>query len=148
MGQLSVEVDGVSGHTLMDGDERIGPCLEIIYQSNYFWLPVSGDFTLSFEPPTSLRDLVWRPALLEMGSAEVHRVFLPARFHIDPSKTWSDSLLLGRETAWEKSNRFQQEIGRGQKVLSTEVEDFPILALSRLSVSGTKCDQRCLAESN
>jgi len=134
--QFSVGIDECQVERVGDGDERLGPCLECILQGRYHWLPISEPFSITFSPPTSVRDLIWRPAAFVRGGKPAVFVFIPARFDMSFGGGISDSLLLGRETFWNsETGEAGIQIGVGQKVLSTEAEDIPIMSISGLSVS-------------
>ena len=112
-----------------DGDARLGPCLEIIAQGKYVWLPFASVRRLVCEAPQELRDLIWLPAKLEIDDSGSLDVFVPARY----PGAQSDEHRLARRTDWSELSG-DLYIGQGQKCLSTDVDLTGLLDLRSLRI--------------
>jgi len=63
-----------------DADMRLGPVLEAVLDGKYHWVPLERLASVTFEPPTDLRDLVWLPATFGwIGGGETVG-FVPSRY--------------------------------------------------------------------
>ena len=65
---------------LADADQRFGPVFEVIFNGQYYWVPMSRVRALRTEEPTDLRDLVWLPAEIEWINDTKIMVMLPSRY--------------------------------------------------------------------
>lgn len=120
-------LNGVSFEWLCDGDARLGPCLEVIAQGRYVWVPFVSMRGLRCEPPQELRDLIWLPAKLEIDDSGDLDVFVPARY---PGAV-SDEHRLARRTDWDSLSG-ELYVGHGQKCLSTDADLTGLLDLREL----------------
>jgi type VI secretion system protein ImpE len=132
-------LNGKPFSTLTDSDERIGARLEVFAGGDYLWIPLRHIASLQIDPPARLRDLLWTPARLRMGSAfarpELGQVLLPALApltfrHPDPQ------VRLGRRTEWSLDDR-DREIAAGQKVLIADGEEISLLEIRTLEIAQT-----------
>ncbi len=114
---------------IADADSRLGPMLEAMINGKYFWVPWNRIETIDIEPPSDLRDFVWCPAKVAWTNGGHTVAFIPTRY---PQTTESadDQLKLARRTEWVplSENAFR---GLGQRVLTTDQEDFPLLDVAR-----------------
>lgn len=116
---------------LCDGDARLGPCLEIIVQGKYLWLPWHRLRTLTLRPPAEPRDMLWQPALIELTDDGAIEAFIPMRY---PAPR-NDAESLSRITNWEALDE-QLYIGHGQKAVITNQQEFGLLDLRKLHMAG------------
>lgn len=86
--------------SIRDGDDLFAGVLEVFAKGEYYWVALEQIERLSMTPPKTPRDLLWRPARLELADA-VGEVFLPTLY---PKSHMSenDAIKLGRETDWEE----------------------------------------------
>jgi type VI secretion system protein ImpE len=91
-------LNGRAVKSLRDGDDLLGPVLEVFAQGEYFWIDVNEIQLLETEPPKYPRDLIWLPARLETKS-ESGNVFLPM-IYCNSSAVEDVALRLGRATDW------------------------------------------------
>jgi len=88
------------------------------------------------EAPKRLRDLLWTPATVRTGPAfrhlELGEVMIPALCPFT-CKHADDAVRLGRMTVWEEEEG--EAIPYGQKMLTVDGEDFPLLELRKLEFS-------------
>lgn len=127
---LSGHVDGESFSWISDGDVRFGPCIEVMLNGGYYWLPFDYVKSLQFEPVEDLRDLVWRPANLTLKNNGKLIVFVPVRYPINGNTT--DAQLLSRTCEWfEPLDQFY--MGNGQRVLITDQNEYPLLNISTIN---------------
>lgn len=126
---------------ISDTDTRLGPVCEFIVAGGYRWLAYADIQSLSIEGPTSLLDLVWLPAVLQLrstqaGARRLHG-FLPTRYSgtenvaAEAGSGQRDALMQSSLTLW-------QDIGEtgvfalGQKTLMTPQGDIPLLDVRAL----------------
>jgi len=91
-------VNGRPVTSLRDGDDLLGPVLEVFAQGEYFWININEVYLLESDPPRFPRDLLWLPARLETAT-ESGNVFLPLIYHGSAAHQ-DHTLRLGRATDW------------------------------------------------
>jgi type VI secretion system protein ImpE len=110
---------------LADGDSRLGPLLELIFEGKYYWVPLSRVQRLQIHPPTDLRDLVWTPAIVRwMNGGEVS-CHIPARYPGTENSS-DDALKLARKTEW-RTEAEETNLGLGQRLFITDSGESPLL---------------------
>jgi type VI secretion system protein ImpE len=118
---------------IADADSRLGPTLEVILDGKYYWVPFSRIQKVTLEPPADLRNLVWTPAQFIWTNGGNAPGFIPTRYA--GSETATDSTLrLARKTEWEQKSE-NVYIGRGQRLLTTDAAEYPLLELRTLEFS-------------
>ena len=117
-------INGEDFEWLADADQRFGPVLEIIFNSQYYWVPMDTIKTLRTEEPEDLRDLVWLPAEITWTNGGQNMVMIPARYPLLSGV--SDDHLLSRKTDWKDSGDDLFE-GIGQRMLTSDQSDYPLL---------------------
>jgi type VI secretion system protein ImpE len=139
-GPFSGTLNGRRFQSLSDADSRIGARLEVLAAGKYLWLPLQHVVSIEIAAPRRLRDLLWIPAVVRVGpefkGRELGEVLLPA---LSPL-SWlhpDDTVRLGRQTVW-----VEQEGGNvvpfGQKLLLVDGEEFPILEIRNIAMSGAE----------
>ncbi|WP_374436376.1 type VI secretion system accessory protein TagJ [Inhella sp.] len=121
------QLNGQPFEWLCDGDARLGPCLEVMVQGKYLWLPWSLVRRIESRPPTEIRDRLWLHALLELGDEGSVEVFLPARYPFPQD----DAQMLGERTDWQALDG-DSYLGRGQKTLMTDSSECGLLDVREL----------------
>jgi type VI secretion system protein ImpE len=130
-------LNGEPFESLTDADPRVGARLEIYAAGQYTWLPLEQLESVSMQPPSRVRDLIWAPAIVRPGAAfsrlELGEVLIPvltpsASQHAEPA------VRLGRMTDWETLTD-GREAPVGQKLLLVDGEEFPILELRELVIA-------------
>lgn len=116
---------------ISDADMRLGPVLEAIVNGKYYWVPFDNIASLTLSAPEDLRDLVWQPAEFTWATEGKSPGFVPARYPVGGA-TIDPDCALGRKTEW---NDIGSEffVGVGQKLLTTDVEDYPQLTTTTLT---------------
>ncbi|MBC7505684.1 MAG: virulence protein SciE type [Sandarakinorhabdus sp.] len=117
-------IDGASFEWLADADGRFGPMLEVIIGADYGFIPFVAMNRIRAEPVADLRDTVWRPAEISLKSGQSSMVFIPARYP-GTTATGDSALMLGRRTDWITAGDL--EIGLGQRLLATDIDDHGVL---------------------
>jgi type VI secretion system protein ImpE len=124
-------VDGNAFEWIADADTRLGPMLEVIMQGCYRWVPFMRISSIKFEPTKNLCDLVWRSANFTWTNGGAASGFVPVRYF--SSEDCPDSAIqLARKTDWIKKSE-QLYLGVGQRVLTTDQSDTPILEIKEIS---------------
>ncbi|MFC3550077.1 type VI secretion system accessory protein TagJ [Lysobacter cavernae] len=113
---------------IADADPRFGPCLELVVNGGYAWVPFSQVQALRFEAPTDLRDTVWAPVAVTWRNGGEALGFVPVRY---PGTERSDDgqLLLARRTDW---TGVDGDIGLGQRMWATDGGDYPLLDVRQI----------------
>lgn len=123
-------IDGLPFQWLADADSRMGPCLEIIVNRGYAWLPFARVKTLVFEAPSDLRDKVWAPVQVTLSNGGQMMGFVPARYP-DTERSEDGELLMARKTTWLDLGA-DNFLGVGQRMFVTDVGDHPLLDIRRI----------------
>jgi type VI secretion system protein ImpE len=83
-----------------DADERFGTVLEILGTGGvYAWVPLEAVESVTLNPPSAPRDIVWRPARLVTKDGIDGDVLLPGLYP-NTHESADDELKLGRATDW------------------------------------------------
>lgn len=128
---VSGSIDGMPFEWIADADPRLGPCLEIIVNNGYSWVPFSRLKQLKFEAPTDLRDKVWVPVQVTWSNGGQAVGFIPGRYP-DSDLAGDGELALARKTEWlDVAGDLQ--IGRGQRMLATNEGDHSLLDVRLIS---------------
>lgn len=131
---LSGAIDGTSFTGLRDLDDRTAGVLEVLTSTGkYIWVPLSAIVALRPAKPERLRDLVWRPAELEVADGPTGIVYLPATYHA-PAAELTDELRLGRATDWVEEGEGMRGLGLRCWLADDEVKalgEFAELTVAR-----------------
>jgi len=124
-----------------DADPRIGPCLEVIVNSEYYWVPSTHIKALTITEPENLRDLVWLPVQFEWMDGEEKIGLIPVRY--PGSETSAEGAVnLSRTTLWNVISD-NYALGIGQRQLATDSSEYALLDIRSLSFdSGTGIDSK------
>jgi len=120
-------IDRAEFDWIMDGDARLGPMLEAFLptEADYCWIPFSLLGSLQIEKPRQINHFIWAPAHFTWKDGTVLHGFVPARY-VGSEATGDPAHALARGTDWIDRGGEVFE-GRGQRVLMTADEDFPLL---------------------
>ena len=123
------QVDGVEFEWLMDGDARYGPMLEAYLptEGDYCWVPFSSLTSLRIEKPSQVNHFVWAPAHFTWSDGRVLHGFVPTRY-FGSEASGDPTHALARGTDWVEAGS-GVFVGRGQRVLLSADNDFPLLDL-------------------
>ncbi|MEO6338785.1 MAG: type VI secretion system accessory protein TagJ [Caulobacteraceae bacterium] len=130
------EVAGVLNGTpfvgLRDLDDRTADVLEVLTSTGkYFWIPFTQIQGLELHPPKRLRDLVWRPADLDVADGPSGVVYIPA-IYVAAAEEQNDALRMGRESDWIEDKGLTRGVGQrcfmiGEDVVAlSEIETLTI----------------------
>lgn len=118
-------LDGQPFDWIADADMRFGPVLEAIINGRYFWLPFAQIRSISFDPPTDLRDAVWTAAHLTLANEGQVVALIPTRYPFSGQRG-SAAEKLSRATSWTDAGA-ETFTGLGQRLLSTDQGDVALL---------------------
>jgi type VI secretion system protein ImpE len=97
---LVVTVDGQRRDGFRDLDDRMAGVLEVLTgDGRYLWIPLSQIASLRPTRPERLRDLVWRPAAIEIVGGANGIVHIPALYPVVAGEG-DATHRLGRATDW------------------------------------------------
>ncbi len=132
--------DGVAFASLADGDEWLGPVLEVFAGGRYLWIPLQRLQSLEFKPPRGALDLVWRPVSLQERDGTDAQVHVPV-LYAGTSEHADGLVRAGRKTEWKDILGVGFR-GAGPRVLlATGSEDgaereLPLLSLQSIEFTG------------
>ena len=110
---------------IADADPRFGPCLEMVVNGGYAWVPFARLKQLVFEAPTDLRDKIWAPVQVTWVNGGQSVGFVPCRYPGSEHSSDAD-VVLGRRTDWHDIDGGPC-VGSGQRMLATDAGDYPLL---------------------
>jgi len=129
---------GVHFAWIADADMRLGPVLEAIINGRYYWLPFARLALIQIDPPEDLRDSVWMPAHLRFENGGESVALIPTRY--SGSETSDDGqVALARKTLWNETYP-QTFAGVGQRVLTTDGGDYPLMDLRSIEFEAAGAD--------
>jgi type VI secretion system protein ImpE len=131
---ISGSIDGHPFEWIADADPRIGPCLEVILEGGYAWVPFARIATLEFEAPTDLRDKVWVPVQITWRNGGKAIGFVPGRYP-GSAASGDNDFILARKTAWKDSGA-DVVTGLGQRMLATDADEYPLLDARTITFAG------------
>lgn len=122
------ELDDARFSWIADADPRFGPCLELVVNGGYAWVPFAQIQALRFEAPADLRDMLWAPVAVTWRNGGEAFGFVPVRY---PGTERSDDgqLLLARRTDWSGSDG---DVGLGQRLWATDTGEHALLDVRQI----------------
>jgi type VI secretion system protein ImpE len=130
-------MNGRPFHSLRDADPDLGARLEVFAAGAYLWIPFEHVASIKMEPPTRLRDTLWRPAVVRAGPSfqgtELGEVLIPVIYPLS-WKHPNEAVWLGRVTDWAADNDGNQ-YPSGQKIWLVDGEEVPFLEICSLEFS-------------
>lgn len=127
-------IDGQAFEWIADADPRFGPCLEVILEGGYSWVPFARIASLKFEAPADLRDKVWAPVAITWSNGGQAVGFVPGRYPGSEAAGDHD-FILARKTAWDELGAGTLA-GCGQRMLATDAGDHPLLDVRLVTLGG------------
>lgn len=119
---------------IADADPRLGPMLEAIVNGRYYWIPFQRISVVALERPADLRDYVWAPVQFTWANGGETVGLIPARY--PGSETSADPLVqLGRKTEWSTGEG--DALALGQRMLATDMDEYPLLDVRRIELAVT-----------
>jgi type VI secretion system protein ImpE len=112
---------------LADADGRLGPVLEAIINSRYYWLPLNRLARMDIDAPADLRDAVWMPAHFAFTNGGEVVGLVPTRYP-GTDLAAGDALALARRTDWVERAP-GDFVGLGQRLLTTDSQDIGLMDL-------------------
>ncbi|MEO8241469.1 MAG: type VI secretion system accessory protein TagJ [bacterium] len=128
------DLDGTPFEWIADADMRFGPVLEAVVNGRYFWLPFSQISSVTFDPPTDLRDAVWTAANIKLANEGSVVALIPTRYPMT-GQTGTAAEKLARATSWTDVGA-ETFVGTGQRLLSTDQGDVALLDARLIKFDG------------
>jgi len=125
------EIDGTPFEWIADADPRFGPCLEMIVNGGYAWVPFTRLKKLVFEAPADLRDKVWAPVQVTWSNGGQAVGFVPCRYP-GSERAADGELVLARRTDWSDLGG-ECFAGCGQRMLATDAGEYPLLDIRSIT---------------
>ena len=121
-------------HSFTDEDDRIGANLEVFIAGSYTWIPFRYIESVELQPPATLRDLLWAPAILrttkDFRLQDLGQVLLPTLAPLS-SRHPDDAVKLGRTTVWQDGAN-GEAVPLGQKFFLADDQDIALLEIRDL----------------
>ncbi|MBL4608697.1 MAG: virulence protein SciE type [Pseudomonadales bacterium] len=130
---VSGSINGESFEWIADADSRTGPFMEGIIDGRYFWIPFQCIAHIKISEPEDLRDLIWLPCEFHWTNGGDAVGFIPARYP-ESGRDEDPLIQLGRKTDWVQLGE-QSYAGRGQKLLTTDENDYPLLSVREITLT-------------
>ncbi len=114
-------VDGRDFTCVRDLDDATADVLEVLTSTGkYFWIPWSQVRALHLRAPEHLRDLIWRPADLDVIDGPDGVVYIPTTY-VGQEARKTGATRLGRETDWVEDGGLTRGVGLRCLLLGDEV---------------------------
>jgi type VI secretion system protein ImpE len=130
---ISGTINGETFEWIADADMRIGSMLEAIVNGQYYWIPFQQIQSIQIETPVDLRDFVWMPAHFTWTNGGEAVGLIPTRYP-DLENHPDNAIKLARKTEWQELNP-EFFIGFGQRLLSTDIGDYPLMDIREIKFS-------------
>ena len=127
---LKGQIDGNPFNDLRDADDLLGPFLEVLFQTDYVWLPFEQIKQIEIQAPRTLRDLIWTPAKVALRSETSGDLYVPAQYH-GSAEHPDDRIKLGRMTDWKKVGE-GTHLGVGQRMLLIDETEQALLQIRNI----------------
>lgn len=129
-------INGTPFEWIADADMRLGPVIEAVVDGKYYWIPFHNIASLEISEPEDLRDLVWLPVEFTWANGGQSVGFIPPRYAGSESVE-NDQCALARYTYWTDHGAGFYT-GIGQKTLTTDQGDFPLLEVRNITFNGSQ----------
>lgn len=127
---ISGKVNGEPFEWMTDADSRLGPCLELIVDGKYLWVPFERIRSIKIDPPADLQDVVWTQASVVWANQGQVPALIPARY-VGTEASDDDVLKLGRRTDWI-THGADTYFGLGQRMFATNAGEYPLLEVREI----------------
>lgn len=117
---------------IRDCDDVIGPTLEFVFQSDYYWIPLEQVNFVSIEAPKQPRDLIWTQVRITMTDNMPRGGYVPALYD-GTHKSEDNNLKIGRGTDWVADEDAPVR-GIGQRTMLVGEDAVGFLELRKLSI--------------
>ncbi|WP_309644014.1 type VI secretion system accessory protein TagJ [Phenylobacterium sp.] len=129
-------IDGRPFVGVRDLDDRTAGVLEVLTSTGkYFWIPWASVRSLELKAPEHLRDLIWRPAELDVVDGPDGVVYIPTTY-VAPEADKSAAHRLGRQTDWIDERGVVRGVGLRCLLVGDDV--VSLAEFSDLSLEGTE----------
>lgn len=116
-----------------DADDRTAGVLELLTSTgNYVWVPLEHVRAIRLDPVERLRDIVWRPAEVDIADGPTGVVYLPVIYHAAAAEQTAQHRL-GRATDWIEGPRVR---GLGLRTWLIGDEDLAPSDFTQLTING------------
>lgn len=141
---ISGLIDGRPFAWLMDADSRLGPLVELILDGKYYWAPWMRIAELELEAPSDLRDAVWMPGFVTLATGAKKPVLVPTRY-AGSERAEDGAVRMSRRTDFTEPVEGTC-LALGQRVLASDAEDYPLLAVRKIMLDVAVPDAQSGAE--
>ncbi|MCL2163306.1 MAG: hypothetical protein FWH55_02700 [Oscillospiraceae bacterium] len=123
-----------SFESIVDGDDRLGPIVELIFGGNYFWVPFDMIESLQIPIPTRPIDFVWIAVTVKLVGYPYRIAYMPSRYVLPENEDErTNSLLIGSETTWQEFyDDFWQ--GSGRKTWFADEKALSIFEAGQINI--------------
>ena len=134
--QVTLTVNGESYEGFRDLDDLTPTVFEAFtVQGNYVWLPHHMVKDIEVARPTRLIDHLWNKARITLHDGTNLAMFLPGLYVNSIDEQSTDSLKLGRETAWpDEDSPALATMGRGRRIFGAGDDEFTLFDFGNASL--------------
>jgi type VI secretion system protein ImpE len=108
----------------------MGPCLEVITNGKYYWVPFNRIQSISIEEPEDLRDFVWTAAYFTWMNGGQSVGLIPTRYP-GSQDSEDDKVRLSKKTEWEECEA-DVFLGKGQRMLATDEGEYSLMDIREI----------------
>ncbi len=129
--RLAGTCDGTAFTDFRDVTDLLAPVLEVLTPTGkYAWVPMESVAELSLQPMESPLDVLWRRARMMIRGGPHGDVYLPQLYY-GSHAVEDEELQVGRAADWLEAEH-EPLRGVGQKVMSVDGSDIPLITISEL----------------
>jgi type VI secretion system protein ImpE len=130
--ESSGTINGQTFKWIADAEPCLGPVLEVILNTRYYWVPFQQIKLITIPEPQDLRDLVWLPAQFTWVNGGQAHGLIPTRY-VGSERAQDPAIQLARKTEWvELADGIHQ--GLGQRMLATDQDEYPLLDIREIGI--------------
>jgi type VI secretion system protein ImpE len=131
--ESSGTLNGQAFQWIADADPCLGPVLEVILNTRYYWVPFQQVKAITIPEPQDLRDMVWLPAQFTWANGGQAHGLIPTRY-VGSELAQDPFIQLARKTEWiELADGVYR--GLGQRMLATDQDEYPLLDVREIQIA-------------
>lgn len=129
---IAIRINGQQCELVRDLDDSLAGYLEVFgTNGKYYLVPFNALENMQLKPVTSLVELIWRKAKVEIKGGLSGEAFIPMTYLASDS----DELKLGRKTDWLSVGKTDVYIGAGQKMFLCGDEAKALSQITHLQIT-------------
>ena len=131
--EVSGTLNGEAFEWIGDADARLGPVLEAVVESKYYWVPFMRISKLYIEEPQHLREYVWMPAHFVWSNGGESPGLIPTRY-VNSELSEESRIQAARATEWHEFSEGMYT-GLGQRMIATDSNDYSLMDIREIVIN-------------